>query len=315
MHLESLRYFYEVSRCLNITQSAHQMNISQQRLSGHIQRLEEYYGIPLFVRKPKLQLTHAGEILVKYAEQMLEIDRDLHAIFSDLRQEQTGRIRLGITSSRAQISLPSIMSQFCRKYPSIQLELINGTTAESIERMQNNEIDVMIGVDNCETNQTDVTTLMTEQVYILIPENILQNVYGTDFSRREDAHINGVHLEDFASQPFILPSAETHLRKIVDRLFEQLCLVPKVICESGNSQIQSQLASSGFGICFLPQMMISSKVAPAYLPENSKEQTYPICLSDVSYQIILGLPKNRYIPQYIKEFKNIAIDVFSNFTT
>ena len=47
MDLNSLQYFYEVSKDLHITNTARRLYISQQRLSGHIQRLEKYYGVKL----------------------------------------------------------------------------------------------------------------------------------------------------------------------------------------------------------------------------------------------------------------------------
>ena len=78
MDLISLKYFYEVSQDLHITNAAKRLYISQQRLSGHIQRLEAAYGVKLIERDPKPHLTAAGRYLASYAEQMLNMERDLH---------------------------------------------------------------------------------------------------------------------------------------------------------------------------------------------------------------------------------------------
>lgn len=61
MNLLSLYYFVELAKELHVTNTAQKLYISQQNLSQHIQRLEQYYGVPLFHRKPKLALTYAGE--------------------------------------------------------------------------------------------------------------------------------------------------------------------------------------------------------------------------------------------------------------
>ena len=54
MDLTSLYYFQELSKDLNMTKAAERLYISQQTLSNHIQRLEQYYGTKLFYRKPSL---------------------------------------------------------------------------------------------------------------------------------------------------------------------------------------------------------------------------------------------------------------------
>lgn len=52
MDLISLHYFQELSKDLNMTKTAERLYISQQTLSNHIQRLEQYYNAPLFIGSP-----------------------------------------------------------------------------------------------------------------------------------------------------------------------------------------------------------------------------------------------------------------------
>ena len=54
MELNSLYYFSELAKDLNMTRTAQRLYISQQTLSNHIARLEDYYGTRLFNRKPSL---------------------------------------------------------------------------------------------------------------------------------------------------------------------------------------------------------------------------------------------------------------------
>ena len=71
MNLLSLYYFVELAKELHVTNTAQKLYISQQNLSQHIQRVEQYYGVPLFHRKPKLALTYAGEQLYAVAVKIL----------------------------------------------------------------------------------------------------------------------------------------------------------------------------------------------------------------------------------------------------
>lgn len=45
MNLLTLFYFVELARELHVTNTAQKLYISQQNLSQHIQRLEQYYGV------------------------------------------------------------------------------------------------------------------------------------------------------------------------------------------------------------------------------------------------------------------------------
>ena len=47
-------YVMEIAKEGSFSKAAQKLYISQQNLSQHIQRLEQYYGVPLFHRKPKL---------------------------------------------------------------------------------------------------------------------------------------------------------------------------------------------------------------------------------------------------------------------
>lgn len=71
MNFTSLYYFKELTQDLNMTQTARRLYISQQTLSNHILRLEEYYKIPLFTRRHGLKLTPAGQQLLNFATKVL----------------------------------------------------------------------------------------------------------------------------------------------------------------------------------------------------------------------------------------------------
>ena len=48
MNLISLYYFTELAKEPHMTNTAQKLYITQQNLSQHIQRLEQYYGVELF---------------------------------------------------------------------------------------------------------------------------------------------------------------------------------------------------------------------------------------------------------------------------
>ena len=71
MDLTSFYYFTELAKDLNMSRTAQRIFVSQQTISNHIQRLEEFYGMPLFYRKPRLSLTYAGETVLRFADDLI----------------------------------------------------------------------------------------------------------------------------------------------------------------------------------------------------------------------------------------------------
>lgn len=64
MNIDYYREFIELGRCLNYTQAAEKLHITQPALSKHVVTLEKEYGANLFIRDRRaVQLTEAGRIL------------------------------------------------------------------------------------------------------------------------------------------------------------------------------------------------------------------------------------------------------------
>ena len=80
----NLKYFLILSEEMNFRKAAHKLYITQQSLSGHIQKLEEYFGVPLFYRSTPLRLTPAGIHLKNRAAELLTLESDLQKELLDI---------------------------------------------------------------------------------------------------------------------------------------------------------------------------------------------------------------------------------------
>lgn len=71
MNIESLKRFTVLAGCLNYTEAARRLCITQPGLSKSISELEKEVGTPLLNRTPDLSLTPAGLFVRDHAEQMI----------------------------------------------------------------------------------------------------------------------------------------------------------------------------------------------------------------------------------------------------
>ena len=121
MNVKYLESFLEVAKDLNMTSAAQRLYISQQTLSFQIQRLELYYGVKLFERQPKLQLTYAGKQLLEGAKLIIKENESLINGFSDISSKHSGLLRIGIPAYRAAECFPMVLPDFHKRWPNISM--------------------------------------------------------------------------------------------------------------------------------------------------------------------------------------------------
>jgi DNA-binding transcriptional LysR family regulator len=115
-----LKVFLTVSDLGSFTKAAEALYISQPAVTKHVRELEQEYGLSLFERKGNsIQLTEAGSIVRQYAGQIFESYRSLEFELSTLKQQLSGRLRLGASTTIAQYVLPPILAAFNQRFSDI----------------------------------------------------------------------------------------------------------------------------------------------------------------------------------------------------
>ena len=204
MDLTSLYYFRELSRDLNMTKTANRLYISQQTLSNHIHRLEQYYDTPLFYRKPSLSLTCAGEFVLAFA-QVVEKEVNLRDILSDIEHQERGTLRVGASMARGTQFLPRIFPDFHRRYPQVELRFVDSLSQKLEGMLTNGELDFAVVLSDQYSPELVDHELCRDPIYLCVPENLLQEHYtpqqAEELKRRS---AQGAHIGDFARLPFAL---------------------------------------------------------------------------------------------------------------
>ena len=140
-----LKVFYTVARNLSFTKASRELFITQPAITKHIQALEKEYGLSLFTRKgSKIYLTDAGKDLLDYSEKVFLLHRKLEDKLNELKDENTGTLRLGASTTIAQYVIPPVLSGFHKKYPNINLSLLNGNSEQIADALIKDEIDLGI---------------------------------------------------------------------------------------------------------------------------------------------------------------------------
>ncbi|MES2734013.1 MAG: LysR family transcriptional regulator, partial [Bacteroidota bacterium] len=122
-----LKVFYTVSQKLSFTKAANDLFISQPAVTKHINELELQLGAALFKRNGNsIALTPAGQIAVRYAQQIFQTYTALENEIAELHHISSGTIRIGASTTLAQYVLPKILALFKTTHPAIAFTFISG---------------------------------------------------------------------------------------------------------------------------------------------------------------------------------------------
>ncbi|MGH1487769.1 MAG: LysR family transcriptional regulator, partial [Cellvibrionaceae bacterium] len=142
---EFLRSFVTIAELGSFTQAGDKLARSQSAISLQIKKLEELLGQQVFSRKGhNFELTHSGEILMRYATQILQLnDRVLGELDS---KAIVGKVRLGIPSEFAISLLPKIVGNFSRQNPQITLEVICDLSRNLNNDLKQRKYDLILSI-------------------------------------------------------------------------------------------------------------------------------------------------------------------------
>ncbi|SHH96207.1 LysR family transcriptional regulator [Ferrimonas marina] len=144
LKIELLESFIAIAECGNLSRAAEQVLRTQSAVSLQIKRLEGTVGKQLLFRDNKgVSLTPAGETLLVYARQMVQLNV---AALDDLnRAQHTEVIRLGLPTDYVARYLNASILQFIRDFTSIELVLDTDVSGNLYRRLEQGELDLVVG--------------------------------------------------------------------------------------------------------------------------------------------------------------------------
>jgi LysR family transcriptional regulator, cell division regulator len=141
MEFSDLVTFSTIARLGAVTRAAEELNTVQSNITQRVKALEAEIGAPLFERHSRgMTLTGAGRRLLPYAERMAALLREAVIAARD-DGEPRGPLAIGSLETTAAVRLPSLLAEFHRRYPAVQLSLRTSTTAELVAAVLEGALD------------------------------------------------------------------------------------------------------------------------------------------------------------------------------
>ena len=127
LDIGTLRSFATIAEVGSMTRAAGRLFMTQSAISMQIKRLESSLGLNVFDRSAQgMTTTVEGEQLLHYATQMLAINDEVMGRLTSPDYE--GKIRLGVPCDILYPHIPSILREFSRDFPRVQIKFSTAQT-------------------------------------------------------------------------------------------------------------------------------------------------------------------------------------------
>lgn len=298
MNMKQALYFKTIAKYGTITAAAKQLYISQPSLSQTLRQIEDEVGTPLFDRSTSpFHLTYAGERYLKAVEAMLEIDARLKAEIESIRHENGGRLRLGISVTRAMQVLPDVIPIFSKEYPNVALELTETASANLEGLLQKGEVDLALAAT--EPSEVNIT-------YELIEKESIGILAGRD-SRIVSRIPTGtpITLKDVERESFVSLDTSHSSRIVQDRLFRRYSFHPRILLETSSLEVGRRVALKSGACMILPDVYADSFVFAA------GGGFYPLADYDNHRHFYACYRNGENVKKYVRDFIAIASAVLA----
>jgi DNA-binding transcriptional LysR family regulator len=244
IELKHLRAFLCVAQQLSFRKAAALLGIAQPALTQHIQSLERIAGVRVFERTSRsVVLSQAGELLLLEAELTLAQAERAQAVVQRAGRGELGRICVAYAGSTLYSGqLSTMVYQFHRRFPQVNVEVVELSIGEQLDRLSRGLIDVGILRTPLARTPDGIKTIevLAEPVVLAIRRD------------HELARLNIIDIAALSEERFV--SSQTPEFGILKQVMEAAArsgYIPQIVRATHFGAIVS-LVSAGLGVAAVP---------------------------------------------------------------
>ena len=260
MDINQLEVLVTVARERGFSRAAEVLNRTQPAISQAIRRLEGEIGEKLFDRSSKDgTLTFAGEVLLSYAKQILNLRQNAHQAITEMRNLQHGKVTISANEHTVFYLLP-VIEEFRKQHPLIKIEVQRGVASRIPKQITAREVE--LGVISFTPNDESVRSTMVlsdELVLVVSPKH--------RFAGQTE-----VSIKELGSEIFVAHNAPSPYRQKVIESFEKYKTKLNIAIELPSLEAIKRLVARGVGVALIPRLTARAEVTAGILAELSVKE-------------------------------------------
>ena len=260
MEFHDLEVFISVAKEKSFSKAARSVLRTQPAVSLSIRRLEDELGERLFDRSNKEPiLTYEGEMLLEYAEKLLNLRSEIKPAFAEVRNLHRGRVRVGANEIGV-FAILSFIGRYHKHYPHVRVEVQRIHTKEIPNALARRNIDM--GVLPYEVEDPELESFVIHEDYlsfIVHPDHPL-------------ASQKKVSIQQLASERFAAHNSKSYYRDRVVKLFSDHNVALNIDVELPTIESIKRFVGLGHSAAIVPNICVQEEIESGTLKEIEIEE-------------------------------------------
>ncbi|MEH6559755.1 MAG: LysR family transcriptional regulator [Oceanicoccus sp.] len=237
MNLKHFQAFVAVARHLHFTKAAEELRIAQPALSLLIKQLEDGLGLTLINRNTRqVDLTEMGEEFLPLARNVVNDFDNAIAQMKDIASLNRGKVSVAAYPSVSSNSFPELIVTFKQRYPNITVQIYEGIYDSIIDQVRSGQADFGVVSYSGEIPGFRFEKLYDDEVLLLVPKS------------HSLASAESLSWIDIIDQEIIMLSADTGVRRSIDKEMLKYDLTLKTVLEPALIHTVAALVAAGAGL-------------------------------------------------------------------
>ena len=245
MDINQLEVLVAIAREKSFSRAAEVLGRTQPAVSQAIRRLEDEIGEKLFDRSSKDgTLTYAGEVLLDYAKQMLNLRLAARGAIRELRDVNQGKVTISANEHTVFFLLP-VIEKFRHQYPNIRVDVRRGVASRIPKEITAREVELgVISFKPAEDSINSIEVMEDELVLIAVPTH--------RYAGRES-----ISVKELADEPIVAHNAPSPYRRRVIETFEEYGSRLNMVIELPSLEAIKLMVEKGAGVALVPRLTAS----------------------------------------------------------
>lgn len=276
MTLQQLEYILAVNQFRHFAKAAEYCRVTQPTLSTMIQKLEEELDTRIFDRSQQpVCPTPVGIHIIEQAQNILVQANRIKNIIEEEKHSLTGTFKLGILPTVAPYLLPRFFPQLMKKYPDLDIRVVEMKTNDIKKALQTGEIDAGIVASLAGMEELQQTPLFYEQFFAYVSRE--DALFNNEVIRTSD--LNGEQL-------WLLDEGHCFRDQLVRFCQMKSARASQLAYHLGSMETFMRMVESGKGVTFIPELAVLQ------LGDAQKELVRSFAIPCPTRQVVLLTNKN-----------------------
>lgn len=288
MEDHKLKVFCTVAETKSFSKTSEIIHLTQPAVSLQIQALEELYETKLFDRSSgSITLTPAGEILYKYAKQILTLYAEAAKEISKITGLIKGCVKIGAGTTVGNYILPAVAVDFKKRHPKIRVSVSIGNAKKILEMLNSSMIDFGIISEMPGKSKFVVDSIIADELCVICSSDHPLN------------NQKSVSIYDVVKEPFVIREEGSSTRVIIEKFLAEHGISISDLHISlilGSTGSIKEAVERGIGLSIVSKWAIRKEVSCGNLRVLKLKE------GKITRDFYIVLPKNTILSPAVEEF-------------